>query len=178
MILYTGRLLLRPWRDADAKSLYQYAKDPDVGPSAGWPPHESEQASLDVIRNVLSGQECYAICLKEDGAAIGAVELILHPRIAKSDSECELGFWLGKPFWGRGYVPEAARELLRRAFEDLRMTAVWCAYFEGNAKSERAQEKLGFVPHHIDPATAVPLLGETRVSRVNLLTREDWLKNR
>ena len=178
MILNTERLILRPWCDTDAKSLYQYAKDPDVGPIAGWPPHENEAASLYVIQNVLAGKECYAVCRKEDGVAIGAAELIMQPRIARNEHECELGYWLGKPFWGRGYIPEAAGELLRRAFEDLGMTAVWCAYYEGNAKSKRVQEKLGFVPHHVDPKMNVPLFNETRVCYVNLLNKEDWLAHR
>ena len=51
---------------------------PDVGPIAGWPPHQSIDESLNVIRNVLNGKEAYAICLKEDGKAIGAIELKLN----------------------------------------------------------------------------------------------------
>ena len=48
----TKRLVLRKWTEADAESLYEYAKDPEVGPIAGWPPHKSVEESLDVIRNV------------------------------------------------------------------------------------------------------------------------------
>ena len=174
MLITTERLILRSWRDSDAPSLYTYAKDPDVGPIAGWPPHQSEEASLQVIRTVLNGLECYAVCRKEDGLAIGAAELILSPRLARNEHECELGFWLGKPFWGRGYMPEASRALLSRAFEELGMTAVWCAYFEGNTKSRRVQEKLGFVPERVIPDFEVPLFGEKRVCYVNLLTAEQW----
>lgn len=45
---------------------------------AGWPPHQSVEENLDVIKNVLNGKEAYAICLKEDGKAIGAIELKLN----------------------------------------------------------------------------------------------------
>ena len=48
----TERLILRKWKETDAESLFEYAKDPDVGPIAGWPPHNSVEESLDVIRNV------------------------------------------------------------------------------------------------------------------------------
>ena len=41
MKLTTERLILRPWREADAESLYQYAKNPEIGPIAGWPPHKN-----------------------------------------------------------------------------------------------------------------------------------------
>lgn len=50
MILETERLILRPWNESDAESLYEYAKDPRVGPIAGWPPHKSVEESLDVIK--------------------------------------------------------------------------------------------------------------------------------
>ena len=73
MELTTERLLLRPWRETDAADLFEYAKDPAVGPIAGWPVHQSIEDSLFVIQNVLGGSECYAVCLKEDGRAIGCM---------------------------------------------------------------------------------------------------------
>lgn len=174
MVLKTERLILRPWCEADAEDLYEYAKDPAVGPVAGWPPHQNVEESLDIIKNVLSGKECYAICEKENKKAIGAIELMLngHTSRVQSDDECELGYWLGKPFWGKGYMPEAARELIRRGFEDLGMTTIWCAYFDGNEKSKRVQEKVGFVYHHTCEKVQVTLLNEVRVEHVNCLKRE------
>ena len=77
-MLETKRLRLRKWTEADAADLFEYAKDPDVGPIAGWPPHRSIEESLDVIKNVLDGAECFAICEKENGKAIGAIELKLN----------------------------------------------------------------------------------------------------
>lgn len=175
-MLETERLILRKWTDADAESLFEYAKDPDVGPITGWPPHQSVEESLSIIRNVLGGDECYAICEKENGRAIGAIELMLngHTDMTERDDECELGYWLGKPFWGRGYMPEAARELIRHGFEDLHMRAIWCGYYDGNQKSKRVQEKVGFLYHHTCDDVPVPLMHEARVGHTNLLTREHW----
>ena len=140
-MLETERLILRRWEDSDAESLYEYAKDPAVGPIAGWPPHRSVEESRDVIRNVLNGPEAYAVCLKTDSRAIGAIELKLngHSDLTGMDNECELGYWLGRPFWGQGIMPEAAGELLRHAFEDLGVRKVWCGYYEGNTRSGRVQ---------------------------------------
>ena len=73
----TKRLILRPWQESDAESLYEYAKDPDVGPPAGWPPHTGVENSREIILNVLSAPETYAVCLK-DGKAIGSVGLKLN----------------------------------------------------------------------------------------------------
>ena len=93
MKLETDRLILRYWEVSDAESLYEYAKDPEVGPIAGWPPHKSVTESLDVIKNVFNGPECYAICEKNNNKAIGAIELKLNGRtnMSSKDDECELG---------------------------------------------------------------------------------------
>lgn len=177
-MIETERLILRKWTEADAESLYKYAKDSDVGPITGWPPHKSKDESLNIIKNVLNGAECYAICEKENGKAIGSIELILNGYTNKTDKndECELGYWLGKPFWGRGYMPEAAKKLLEHAFDDLCMSTVWCGYYDGNNKSKRVQEKLGFIYHHTCYDTAVPLLNEVRIDHVNIMTKEHWSK--
>ena len=76
LTLQTERLILRPWEEGDAESLYEYAKDPEVGPIAGWPPHTSVENSRQIIRDVLSADETYAVCLKEDNRAIGCIGLI------------------------------------------------------------------------------------------------------
>lgn len=177
MRLETERLILRPWEDSDAEDLYIYATDPDVGPITGWPMHKSIDESCDVIKNVLNGPEAYAICLKEDGRAIGDIELELngHTAMTDRDDECELGFWLGKQFWGRGIMPEAANELLRRAFEDLGMQKVWCGYYDGNNKSRRVQEKCGFKYQCTNENVDVPLMHEKRTEHIYMMTKEDWM---
>lgn len=176
MILETERLILRHWKETDAENLYEYAKDSAIGPIAGWPPHKSVEESLNIIKNVFIGAECYAICEKGSDKAIGAIELKLngHTDMTDKDDECELGYWLGKPFWGRGYMPEAANELLRHGFEELGMTAIWCGYYDGNHKSKRVQEKVGFVYHHTCKEVPVPLMNEIRIGHTNYMTKEQW----
>ena len=176
MILETERFILRRWKESDAEDLYIYASNPDVGPIAGWPPHQSVEESLDVIKNVLNGKEAYAICLKEDGKAIGAIELKLngHTDMTERDDECELGYWLGKLFWGQGFMTEATREILRHAFEDICMSKVWCGYYEGNAKSKHVQEKVGFKYQWTTEGVDVPLMHEKRTGHVNAMTKEEW----
>ena len=175
-VLMTQRLILRRWDQADAEDLYRYASDADVGPIAGWPPHKSIDESRAVIRDVLNGREAYAICLKEDGRAIGAIELKLngHTDLTDRDDECEMGYWLGKPFWGRGIVPEAVTEMLRRAFEDIGMQKVWVGYYEGNSKSKRVQEKCRFRFQRKSEGVDVPLMQEKRTGYVSSLTKDQW----
>lgn len=179
MVLNTERLVLRPWEEADAEECFKYAVDPEIGSPCGWPAHTSVEDSRNVIKNVLNGPECYAICLKENGKPIGSIELMLHEKSIKTqgDNECELGYWLGKPYWGKGIIPEAAKELLRRAFEDLGKEKVWCGYYEGNEKSKRVQEKLGFTYYGRKENVHLSLLNEDRNMIINLMTKEDWKRN-
>ena len=176
-MLETERLILRPWRESDAEDLYEYAKDPDVGPPAGWPPHESVESSRQIIGMFLSAPDTYAVCLK-NGKAIGSIGLKHKGQTDMTDreDECELGYCIGKPFWGQGLIPEAAEELLRYAFEELGMRAVWCGYYEGNEKSHRVQQKLGFVYQYTTEGLELPLMHETRTGHTSLLTKEQWVK--
>ena len=176
MVLETERLLLRPWTEADAEVCYRYAKDPQVGPSAGWPVHESVEDSRRIIREALSAPETYAVVWKATGLPVGSIGLKRGADTDLTDraDECELGYWLGVPYWGRGIMPEAAKALLRRAFEELGMKKVWCAYYDGNEKSKRVQEKLGFRYRWTTEDVDVPLLHEVRRGHVNCLTKEEW----
>lgn len=174
-IIETNRLILRKWRESDAEDLFEYAKDPDVGPAAGWPPHKSVEDSLNIIRKVfLPAREAFCICEKGSGRAIGAVELIINSKVARSETECELGYWLAKPFWGLGYMPEAAHALMHYGFDELKMTGIWCAYYSGNEKSKRVQEKLGFIYHHTEKDVKLSLINEVRDDIVNFISKEQF----
>ncbi len=175
MILETKRLILRPWEEADAAECFRYAKDPRVGPICGWKPHADVGESVRVIREILTAPETYAIVWKETGLPIGSTGLHFGTDLAEGENEAELGYWLGVPYWGRGIMPEAVREMLRHAFEDLRLERVWCGYFDGNERSKRVQEKIGFRYQRTSENVPVPQLGETRRGHVNLLTRDEWL---
>ena len=175
MVQNTKRLILRAWCETDAEQLYRYAKDPEIGPPAGWPVHTSVEHSRDIIRTVLSAPETYAVCLKDDGKPIGCVGFHRHD-LAVEDDEYELGYWIGKPFWGKGLIPEAAREMLRYAFEELGMNRIWCGYYDGNDNSRRVQEKLGFVHVRTTEGLDVKLLGEIRTGHSGVMTRERYQK--
>lgn len=178
MKLYTERLILRPWEESDAESLYEYAKDPAVGPIAGWPPHTDVENSREIIKNVLSADETYAVCLKSDDKAIGSIGLMIGSAacIDIPDSEGEIGYWIGVPFWGQGLIPEACMELIRRGFEDLHLKKLWCGYFDGNLKSKRVQEKCGFIYHHKNKDIYWELTDEIRTEHITCLEKEKWEK--
>lgn len=86
-MITTERLILRPWKESDAESLYKYAKDPAVGPIAGWYPHTSVENSLEIIRTVFAAPETYAVVLKATGEPVGSTGLC-------SETVCTARKWL------------------------------------------------------------------------------------
>jgi len=180
MELQTNRLVLRGWRENDAESLYKYAQNPNIGPVAGWQAHTSIENSREIIKTVLSADETYAVVLKQTGEIVGSIGLMMSKReihsVEMAEREGEIGFWIGEPFWGQGLIPEAVCELLRHAFEDIRLTAVLCGYYDGNEKSKRVQEKCGFVYHHTEYNKPVPLLNDFRTVHFTKILYENWKK--
>ena len=174
----TEHLILRPWEEADAEDLFEYAKDERVGPAAGWPTHTCVENSREIIQTVLSAPGNFAVCRKEDNRAIGSIGLMVgaQSNIGLPDTEGEIGYWIGVPFWGQGLIPEAVRELIRYAFLQLGLETLWCGYFDGNEKSRRVQEKCGFVYHHTDRDVHWKKMDDIRTEHITRLTREDWIK--
>ncbi len=172
--LETSRLLLRPWAEDDAEELYRYAKDPAVGPRTGWPVHTSVAHSRQVIREVLSVPETYAVVLKQTGLPVGSISVFVPHVPDVAPDEREIGYWIGVPYWGQGLIPEAVRELQRHCFEELFCSVLWCGYYDGNVQSQRVQEKCGFRYHHTQPNQPCPLLRETRTEHFTRLTKAQW----
>ena len=173
--LETKRLILRPWRESDADSLYEYARDPRVGPIAGWPVHTNIENSREIIREILSARETYAVTIRPSDEAVGSLGLKVGAasNLLLPANEAEIGYWIGVPFWGHGYIPEATRELMRHAFDDLGMTTLWCGWFDGNEKSRRVGEKCGF-RHVRTEEKHWPLIGKTVTQHISRITRGEW----
>ena len=146
-MMETERLILRPWRESDAEALFKYASDPDVGPRAGWPPHKSVEESLQIIRTVFNTPTMWAVELKETGEAIGCVGYL--PASASNlqipDDQCEVGYWIGKPYWGRGICTEALRLVIDYCINVKHYTVLWGDFFPSNPASGRVMTKCGFV---------------------------------
>lgn len=151
-----------------------------MGPIAGWPVHTSVEDSWEVIRNVLSVPESYAVVLKEAGRPVGSIGLMVGgaSNIDIPDTEGEIGYWIGVPHWGQGLIPEATREIMRHGFEDLGLERMWCGYFDGNDKSRRVQEKCGFRYHHTAENVPCQIDGLRRTEYVTCITRDEWSASR
>ena len=178
MNMETQRLKLRTCTETDVQSVSNYAKDPAIGPIAGWPPHTSVENSREIIRDILSAPETYAVVLKETNEPIGSVGIMFADGVHSADmqdGDAEIGYWIGVPYWGQGLIPEAVQRLLKRCFVELDVKRVWCGHYDGNIKSRRVMEKCGFKYHHTEEGKTSPL-GDIRTEHFTLLTREDWKK--
>lgn len=174
--MQTDRLILRPWQESDAESLYRYASDPDIGPIAGWPPHTSVSDSLEIIRTVFAAPEVYAVVLKDTNEPVGSCGIMFSNGLHSANMtqrEAEIGYWIGKPYWGQGLIPEAVNALLSRCFNELGLDAVWCGHYDGNVKSRRVIQKCGFKYHHTDHEVVSPL-GDKRTEHFYRMTKEDY----
>ena len=177
MTFETTRLLLRPWCESDAEGCYRYAGDPFVGPAAGWPAHTSVENSCEIIRTVLSAPDTFAVALKEKPSeAIGSAG-VFPTDVAEAAGEPEIGYWIGRPFWGQGLIPEAVRELLRYCFEDKGAQRVWCSHYAGNEKSKRVIEKCGF-SYQLMCERSTLVDDAPRPTLFYALTKEQWEKTR
>lgn len=99
-------------------------------------------------------------------------------RLGTSSGKPELGYWVGKPRWGQGIAPEAAREIMRHAFDDLGVRILWCACDDTNGKSKRVMEKCGFEHSHTVEGVISEYFDDLRAEHFTHLTRERWLTQR
>lgn len=177
MTFETTRLLLRPWCESDAESCYRYARDPFVGPAAGWPAHTSVENSREIIRTVLSEPDTFAVILKErPDEPVGSIG-VFPTEAPEIGSEPEIGYWIGRPLWGQGLIPEAVRELLRYCFEDKDAQRVWCSHYAGNEKSKCVIEKCGF-SYQLTCERPALVDDALRPTLFYVLTKEKWEKTR
>ena len=140
----TARLLLRRWQRRDVDDLFEYARQPDVGPSAAWLPHPSRQHSLQVLMNVFMPEDTqWAIEYKDLRKVIGSISLHRDAKRTTPNTRA-LGYSLSHDFWGQGLMSEAAPTVIAYGFEHMRLDLISCYHFEGNDRSRRVIEKCGF----------------------------------
>ena len=142
MQIRTQRLSLRPLEPADAESIRALAGDFDVARMTGMIPHPySERDALAWIDRAGQGDEGVVFAVARDGALIGCSGYM------PMDAEhAEVGYWIGKPFWGEGFATEAVRAVVAHAFDAHSFAYVKAGHFVDNPRSQRVLGKLGFSP--------------------------------
>lgn len=143
-ILSTPRLVLRPFVLDDAARVAALAGDRDVAATTLRIPHPydagmAEAWIADLGPSYREGRLTnFAVTTAADGV-IGSIGLSLHAEHARG----EMGYWIGRPFWGRGYASEAGREMLRYGFETLALHRIHAHHMTANPASGTVLRKLG-----------------------------------
>lgn len=174
--LSTPRLTLRPFTDDDAGPIFEHAKNPNVTRFALWEAHKSVEEALVFVHDYAQVRyregvpEPYAITINPDPRPVGACGCFW---VAQQHRTMELGYWIGEPFWGKGYVAEACRAVLALAFADYGPERVQARVIAGNGASARVLAKLGF---REEGTLRKSLLRRERLEDVRMfsLLREEW----
>lgn len=173
----TERLILRMWNKKDAPQLYEYAKNPNVGPHAGWKPHDNVAESRMLISTLFLANMCWAIIDKEAGKVIGSIGLEedkFRPHVKSK----ELGYSLSEEYWGKGIMTEAAKALICYAFETLKLDVLMIRTGDSNLRSQRVIEKCGFAYEGTLRRTYKIYDGSIREVRCYSILSEEYAKLR
>ena len=144
-VLRTARLTLEPFTPADAAQVAAVINDREIARSTQNIPHPYDESMARAwIAGHAAGVErhspvVFAVRLTETGELVGAVGLVLNA----DHRRAELGYWVARAAWGRGYATEAARALVHHGFEVLGLERIHAAHFAHNPASGRVMEKVG-----------------------------------
>jgi len=142
--MYTERLLLRTIHMEDVDDIFEYASNPNVGPNAGWKPHENKEETLDITKAIfLEKDSLWGIVLKDTNKLIGTIGLVDDPKRVNERVKM-LGYAIGEKYWGRGITTEAAKEVLRYGFNELQLDLISVYCYSFNNRSQGVIKKCGF----------------------------------
>lgn len=149
----TKRLILKQININDAKDMFLYAKDLEVGYNAGWLPHKNIDETKDIIKMMIDQGNVYGIYLTN--TLIGTIDISLI------NNENFLGYALGKQYWQKGYMSEASIALLDDFFKNNENQILYANSFISNVRSQKLLKKLGFI---FDKNIKINAFGEKKES--------------
>ena len=137
------RIIIREFKLTDITDLYEFGKNPNIGYNSGWKPYDSLEIAKNVLIRHIYNEETFCIVDKNTKEFIGTISLFSETFRYKVKCR-NLGFSIKQEKWGNGYAIEAAKLMLKYAFESLKVDIVGCGHFTYNQRSEKVINKLGF----------------------------------
>ncbi|CAE6752307.1 MAG: GNAT family N-acetyltransferase [Nitrospira sp.] len=143
-MIRTERLLLRPFQTTDAEAMHHLAGTRAVAAGTFLPHPMDRQAALSWITERVEEQAAgrgvtFAITLAESGQVIGAIGM----ELVVAHEQGRLSYWLGRPYWNRGYGTEAVTALVGYGFNSLKLHRIYAPHFHTNPASGRVLQKVG-----------------------------------
>ncbi len=173
-VLETERLRLRPFTLDDEAAVFALVSDPEVARFVRFEAHRTPaetRAFLELVERYYRRGEPFgwAIARREDDRLIGSCGFVSRAGERKS---AEIGYWLGKPYWGKGYAAEAAQALVRFGFEQMGLERVEAKCFLENRSGRRVIEKLGMKLEGTDRSEMIK--GSYPELRLYSIARHEW----
>ena len=142
MIIETERLILRRYKASDLKDYWEYVSHSDVGPNCGWEPYKTIDKAKERLDYEISNQWQYALELKESGKVIGSIEIMKPDENSEAKGVAkEIGYISNPKYWGKGYMTEALRAMIKFCMDKLNTDEVISGYYQPNIGSGRVQQK-------------------------------------
>jgi [ribosomal protein S5]-alanine N-acetyltransferase len=145
MLLDLGDLQIRTWRKSDLEALLRYANNPKIAANLRdqFPYPYTRRDAIEYLNYVRMFEIPMSFAMEHGGEAIGGIGFKLGTDIARLS--VEMGYWLGEPFWGRGFATRAVTACSDWAFESYNVVRIFATVFSENVPSIRVLEKSGFV---------------------------------
>lgn len=191
-MIESERLLIRPVSMADLDDMFEYAKDEETGPRAGWPPHKTKEDSKKIIEMWLNPdykERVFSIIYKADNKMIGTVGLQELNKVQKDSKNTyvkdlikqgkkliEIGITLSKQYWGIGIATEVIKMVKPYIFIENNADIAIATHFEANIGSKRAQEKNDMKEVYSFKSDENWFNTDCNITIVRAQTKEEWLE--
>lgn len=173
----TRRLILRAPKGQDLGDFYEYARNPNVGPAAGWKPHADSRESLEILTGFIRDGDVWSVVDKLTNKMIGTVAL-LNDGKRKNNGVRMLGYALNEHYWGQGIATEAARAAVKYGFENLGLDIITVYHFTFNKRSKSVIAKCGFKFEGVLRAAFTSYDGHIYDEACYSLTKEEYARQK
>lgn len=135
---------LRPWKMEDLDQLVIYANNKKIADKLTdmFPHPYTREDGIKFIEMTMQNEPRQIFAIDIDDIAIGAIGL--HPQNDIHRMNAELGYWLAEPFWGKGIITRAIKEMVKYGFDTLAINRIFARPYGSNKASQRVLEKAGF----------------------------------
>lgn len=137
--------VLRPWKPEDLDNLVKYGNNPAISRfmSDGFPSPYTHEKGIRFIENAMNANPLRIFAISFEGEAVGGIGI--HPQDDIHHRNAELGYWLGEPFWGKGLVSRAVKEIVAYTFDHFEIDRIFARPFGNNPASHKVLQKAGFI---------------------------------
>ena len=139
------QFLLRPWAPTDLDSLVRHANNPDIAKFMmdGFPHPYTEENGRAFIAFATKDDPIHIFAIDVNGEAVGGIGI--HPQADVQRKNAELGYWLAEPFWGKGIITNAIKQVIEFGFKTYDINRIFARPYGTNIGSQKVLEKAGFV---------------------------------